>query len=251
MTCDDARPLLDAYIDTELDLASSLSIERHLSECAACSGVAGNLDRLRAELTPDVFNQLQPDDLARARASFLQLTGSLKHAPPLAKSRWTHFGAWAAAAAALAAVFVFFPRTPDAVDAVNRQLVDSHVRSLMAEHLVDVPSSDRHTVRPWFQGKLDFAPDVPNLESQGFPIVGGRLDVLNGKPAAAVVYKRRGHPINSWTARTGAADASPSFATLDGYQIAHWIAGGLEHWAASDLNRAELEVFTALLRHAN
>ena len=243
MICAEVRPLLDAYFDSELDLASSLKVEQHLSECAVCAGTISNLERLREELTPAVFNRSQEGDLDRLRASIRKATSSV----PNRRLRWNQLPAWAAVAAALVLVVVW-SRTPNPAANLNRELVDSHVRSLMADHLVDVPSSDRHTVKPWFQGKVEFAPDVPDLGDKGYELVGGRLDILNGRPTAAIVYKRRGHFINTWTSRTYASDAGASFSTVDGYQIAHWTASGLEHWAVSDMNRAELMVFVDAVR---
>jgi anti-sigma factor RsiW len=134
---------------------------------------------------------------------------------------------------------------------VAGEVLASHIRSLMPTHLVDVQSSDQHNVKPWFNGRIDFSPVVPRLDDQGFPLQGGRLDYIDGRPVAVVVYTRRQHVINvfSWPADSG-ADTRTSTATRHGYELVHWRADGIEHWVASDLNRAELELFTRLLRAA-
>ena len=244
MTCVEARPLLDAYFDSELDLSSSLNVERHLSECAMCSAVLRNLELLRKELTPDVFNQLSRADLQHLDRSIRKLTRS----GPAWKHAWNRPAIFAAVAAALVLAMFLPSRFHIPNGSLDRELVDSHVRSLMANHLVDVPSSDHHTVKPWFQGKVDFAPNVPDLADQGFTLIGGRLDIIDGRPTAAIVYKRRGHFVNLWTARAEGTGPSPVFSTVDGYQLAHWTTSGLERWVVSDLNRAELQTFIDLVR---
>ena len=241
--CVEVRPMLDAYFDSELDLASSLKVEKHLTECTPCAETIRNLERLREELTPAVFNQFQDGDLQRLRTSVRKATDSGTNR----RSRWNQYATWAAVAAALI-LAVYLPRTTNSAVGLNRELVDSHVRSLMADHLVDVPTSDRHTVKPWFQGKVDFAPDVPDLGDKGYELVGGRLDIVNGRPTAAIVYKRRSHFINSWTRKTDVSDASASFSTVDGYEVAHWSASGLERWAVSDINRSDLMAFVGLVQ---
>lgn len=122
-------------------------------------------------------------------------------------------------------------------------LVDTHVRSLMANHLTDVQSSDHHTVKPWFAGKVTFAPYVPELQPQGFPLVGGRVEFVNGRTAAALVYGRGLHTINLFIWPAGASDEGNRSATHGGYSLVHWTAHGLSYWAVSDAAPAELDAF--------
>ncbi|MFZ0711206.1 MAG: hypothetical protein WAM53_14300, partial [Terrimicrobiaceae bacterium] len=140
-------------------------------------------------------------------------------------------------------------RRPGADQFLATQLVASHVRSLMLSHLTVVASSDQHTVKPWFDGKLDFAPAVVDLASEGFPLVGGRLDHLESRPVAALVYQRRKHFINLfvWPVETAAAESGKTM-TRQGYQLLHWVDSGANYWAVSDVNGSELEAFKQLFQ---
>jgi anti-sigma factor RsiW len=136
-------------------------------------------------------------------------------------------------------------------DAIVSQVVANHVRSLLAAQLVDVVSSDQHTVKPWFDGKIDFAPEVRELSANGFPLVGGRLDYLEGKTVVALVYQRNKHPINLFiTPEPTSRSRSPTVITRRGYNVFSWINSGMKYWAVSDLNATELREFAELVRAA-
>ena len=128
------------------------------------------------------------------------------------------------------------------------ELVSSHVRSLQVDHLSDVVSSDQHTVKPWFHGKLDFAPPVVDLSSQEFPLVGGRLDYLDGRTVAVLVYRHKLHPINLYIWSSADSNLAPQMLTSHGYRLIHWAMGGMNYWVVSDLSINELELFVHTLR---
>lgn len=226
------EPLLHAQLDGELDVANSLQVEGHLAECAACAGRYGELEKLRAEILEAGLDWAGEADLARLR----RRVGRRRAVWPMQA---------AAAAALVVAAFLGGRMTRPSAD-VAREVIDDHVRSLMTQHLVDVPSSDRHTVKPWFQGKLDFSPPTPDLSAAGFELVGGRLDVVGGRPAAAIVYRRGQHVINLWAERGDAAGSAVG--AMDGYHVLSWRAGGMAFWAVSDVNAGELARFRDLVR---
>jgi anti-sigma factor RsiW len=161
--------------------------------------------------------------------------------------RWVTGGVWMSAAAALATSLVLVLSLPGPQDELTRELVAAHVRSLMPDHLTDVPSSDRHTVKPWFNGKVGLSPPVPNLADKGFPLIGGRLDYVDDHTAAALVYRRAQHIINLfvWTV-PGAPARTPVLSGRNGYHLIEWTAAGMRYAAVSDVALPELEDFQRL-----
>jgi anti-sigma factor RsiW len=174
-----------------------------------------------------------------------RLRRKLMPQPRLDRPRAALAGACAAAAVLLA--FVAGRSTAPISGGVAQDVVASHVRSLMANHLQDVASTDQHTVKPWFEGRLDFGPDVRDFAQDGFALVGGRLDYVDGRPAAALVYRHGGHVINvvEWPA-DGSASVPPRLSTQRGFQLFSWQRNGLSYWAVSDLNAADLQKFAQL-----
>jgi anti-sigma factor RsiW len=246
MTCDIARRFLDAYVDRELDAANTLNMEEHLASCDACAQLRANREALRSVIATEGPRYRAPEALrARIQADLRQSAG--RAAPP-AKMRAFDWK-WGAIAALVlvTALALWQARSRNGEQMLIADLVSDHVRSLMANHLVDEPSSDQHAVKPWFAGKLDFSPTVKNLDSQGFPLAGGRLDYLNGRAVAAIVYRRRQHIINVfvWPSTQDAAGGFRT-ASTNGFNAVHWTSGGLSYWAVSDLNSQELEQFARL-----
>ena len=238
------RELLHAYVDGELDLANARQTERHLESCPDCRGAEKAIHELRSALASKTTAYRAPAHLRRnVRAALRREAKSTRQ--PL--SPWLMF-ATGAAFAALILGFVLFQTTRTARnDAIVDQVVANHVRSLLAAQLVDVVSSNQHTVKPWFDGKIDFAPEVHDLSANGFPLVGGRLDYLDGKTVAALVYQRNKHPINLFVMPAAISQTtSLTVITRRGYNILAWTNNGMKYWAVSDLNQAELREFAKL-----
>jgi len=240
MSCGDrVSRHLEAYFDGELDLVRSLEMERHLSECEACSATLRSHRALRSALAHPSLYHAGPNGLeSRVRT---ELRKPSKDTKSVARVGWR----WRAIAASLPVIatvawaLVAIPRAPSDEQLVSQEVVSAHVRSLMAEHLTDVASSDRHTVKPWFNGKLDFSPEVKDLAGDGYPLVGGRLDYIGGRGAVALVYRRGNHPINVfiWPETDAGGDGEGS---VRGYNVVRWRRAGMRYWAVSDLNLPEL-----------
>jgi anti-sigma factor RsiW len=242
MSCEQVKRDLDAYVDRELDIASANVMRGHIGDCAACRQLVTEREAL-GRLVRAVPSYAAPDRL-RARV----LSG-----PTRSKST-RRVLTWAAAATLVVSVgsgIGLLRSAGTRGDVLADAVVDSHVRSLMADHLFDVQSTDEHTVKPWFLGKLDFSPPVPDFTSIGFPLVGGRLDYVGGRAAAALVYKRRQHTINVFVFPERNEGSTPAFIrSIRGFHIHHWTAGGMSFWAVSDLNDAELTTFCEALERS-
>jgi anti-sigma factor RsiW len=248
MTCRDVLPLLNPYSDGELDLVRHVEIENHLTECAECAKQEENLRSLRAALSsPSLYYQAPTALHAR-----IQLP-----TPTVRFGRRRSLALQAAIAAGIlllfgtgAAIGVLWSRTgASADDRLADWVVASHARSLQVEHLNDVASSDQHTVKPWFRGKVNFSPQVLDLTPQGFALSGGRLDYLTDRPVAALVYHRRSHAINlfTWPA-VDDEDKAVGGLSRQGFHIRHWQRSGMTYWAISDLNDQELDEFVRLFQ---
>jgi anti-sigma factor RsiW len=267
MNCEEATKLMDGYLDGELDPITSQTIEQHLRECRKCEQAYkahGLLVRAIGDATPyykapaELRERIQ-SSLRREVAEQANGSGNIpRDARPLIAKKQPEqqsilFGTswnWLALAAAIvfAAIIAWnvLPRLqrPGNDQFLATQLIASHVRSLMANHLTDVASSDQHTVKPWLDTKLDFAPAVPDLSSEGFPLLGGRLDYLDNRPVAALIYQRRKHFINLFVWPAGRDETrTPKTITRQGYQLLHWADSDFNYWAVSDVNEADLQAF--------
>ncbi len=243
MICADVERDLDPYIDGELSPELAAAIRGHLDTCAACRQRVAERQALRRAVR-SVPYRTAPDRLRARVAGQARRTHTMRH-----------LLTWAAAAVLVFAVggggFALMRSTGGRAgtsDAIVADVVNAHVRSLQAQHLFDVESTDQHTVKPWFLGKLDFAPPVADLASIGFPLLGGRLDYLSDRTVAALVYERRKHTINVFV--WPASDATPGDTAqlVRGFHVHHWIRNGMSFWAVSDLNDAELSQFTEALK---
>lgn len=243
MTCDEIVRRLDAFIDDELDADLARAVRDHVSVCRVC--------RRRVEEREALSRLLRSAPYYPAPAG-LHARVSARATRAASMHRMLTWAAAAVLVLSLGGGVVFVRSGATREDTTVANLVDSHVRSLMADHVFDVRSTDQHTVKPWFLGKLDFAPPVVDPAAAGFPLVGGRLDYVGGRPAAALVYERRKHIINVFVVPAETkADAAPAVESLRGFHVHHWIRNGMSFWAVSDLNDAELTEFVGLVQAAS
>jgi anti-sigma factor RsiW len=246
LDCREIDRLIDAAIDEELDAFGRMSFDAHLAGCPRCAALLAARQALSDQVRRHTDRFPAPDHL-RARL----LAALPDEANPVvslsARRRWLTGGAWASSFAALAASLVLFLSAPQGQDELMRDLVSAHIRSLMPEHLTDVVSTDQHTVKPWFDGRLALSPPVPNLAEDGFPLIGGRLDYVDQHTAAVLVYRRSKHIINLfvWSV-PGSPDRALHGDSRNGYSVVEWTADGIAYAAVSDVNRADLDAFRRL-----
>lgn len=234
MMCDDVAREVEAYVDREGDADSIAAIRSHVSACASCRQRVAERETL-GRLVRSVPYRMAPDRL-RAR-----VVAQVERRRPL-----YHLLTRTAAAVLIVMVgagIMFVRSATIQSDALVEDLVDSHVRSLLAEHLFDVQSTDQHTVKPWFLGKIDFSPPVIDLAPAGFPLVGGRLDYVSGQPVAALVFQRQKHTINVFVWPASNQGSGPRERTIRGFNVRHWVRNGMSFWAVSDVNDADLNEF--------
>ena len=263
MKCDDSRIYLSAYLDDELDVAESIRVQKHLAECRECREAQDQQLALRSALRdPELHAHASADFSKRLQASLRRAAKEEAQSRRPAWTDWLRVGSlrigylgWVPAAAALVivttvgALFVMNGMRSSHDQVIASAVLAGHIRSLQAGHLMDVPSSDRHTVKPWFQGKLDFSPPVPDLSEMGWTLIGGRLDYVDGRPVAALIYQRRMHNINVFVwPNHDSADSTIKEEDAQGYQILHWNGAEMTYWVVSDLNREELLDLARALR---
>jgi anti-sigma factor RsiW len=238
--CPDQELLLGGLVDNELDAANVAMVEAHVSRCEGCREELERLQALRGLLRRDGVRHSAPPELSR-RISALPELARPKAANDNRLLRWLGPGLAGALAASLAMV-AFIP--PGEQSIVDQEIVSSHVRSLQPGHLTDVQTTNQHIVKPWFNGRIDFSPPVPELADAGFPLAGGRLDSIDGKTVAAIVYHRRLHTVNLfvWPAK----DAANRSFVKDGFAVTEWSRNGLRYAAVSDIPPAELQQFHKL-----
>lgn len=270
MTCLRTRQMLDAWLDGELDAGTSVALAQHAAGCAECGALRNTREDLRGALraaprhaAPLSLRRAVGAGFEAARRPVPQRFVPQWLVPQWLVSRAPRMLAWwqalllAGATGALAVLGTAFvlvgPGREEAATSLREQMVARHVAALASNHLIDVASSDRHVVKPWFQGKVDFAPQVRDLSAQGFALEGARLDQVGGRTAVAVVYRIREHPINLfvWRRADGRADgrdAALDLAIVRGFSVAAWSAGGLDYAAVSDADAGELRRFAGELQ---
>ena len=247
MTCRETKNLLTAYVDGELDSAGSLSIESHVQGCALCLAELENLHALSSAIQNGGLRFKAPHRLKK------NIAAAIRAEHPKAARTFSGWR-WASALAAVVLIVAVWTAairwsTSSEETLLVNDIVSSHVRSTMANHITDVASSDSHTVKPWFAGKLDYSPPAKDLTEQGFRLVGGRLDYIDNRPVAALVYQRSQHLINLfvWPSTNSGIKAEDEL-TRQGYNLIHWTKSGMTYWLVSELNLTELRDCARLLR---
>lgn len=242
MTCVDVERELDSYIDRELDQDSETVLRQHLRVCAACRRRVGDRESIGALVRTTAYHAA-PDRLRAGLIARSERSRSMQR-----------FVVWPVAAILALSIgggvtwLTTRQGSATSADIMAEAVVDGHVRSLLADHLLDVASTDQHTVKPWFLGKIDFAPPVSDLASEGYPLIGGRLEYLSGQPAAALVYQRRNHTINVFIRPASVTAGTVASRSIRGFHVREWSRDGMSFWAVSDLNDAELSAFVRALQ---
>ena len=261
--CQPTRATLSAYVDGELPPDDAAALADHLTTCTNCSAeyqtvldtIALTRSQLERFTAPDVLR-------ARIRAAITttppeQEAGPERHTPRRDERGWSRWArpvllaAGLVLAAALGSGTTLVVRRQTEPPSIAAQVLSSHLRSLMPNHLTDVASNDQHNVKPWFNGRLDYSPAVPRFDDQGYPLLGGRVDYVGGRPVAVVVYGRRQHLINVFSWPAAGADAPLSATASNGYTMYRWRSGGIEHWVVSDVNAAELKTFAGMIQRGS
>jgi len=249
MNCAHARQVLDAYVDGELDTATTAQLTAHLASCPACAAVHAGRGALRSRVRAGAPRYAAPAAL-RARVGAFNGSGSAGGRRRAAQPGWLMAGTLAGAAAVAGLVAGLWLAQPASDGVLHDDVVASHVASLAdARRLTAIASDDRHAIKPWFQGKVDFTPAVRNLSDDGFTLLGARLDHVGGRQAAALVYRIRNHVINVFVWRADdAREAAPVTAVARGFAVTGWVDGGLHYAAISDVDPRELDRLARLLR---
>ncbi|MFZ1104356.1 MAG: anti-sigma factor [Hyphomicrobiaceae bacterium] len=256
MRCDRARELVGAYVDGELRGDDRASVAAHIESCADCRELIGDIKRTSKAIA-ELGRESAPAALASRIRSHLASAADeevgKRLVPRLVPGRlpsrvWREAAALAACSALSVLLTWWVVTSTGQVGQLERQVVEAHVRSLLQDSPIQVASSDSHTVKPWFAGRVDFAPDVKDLTAEGFPLLGGRLDYVHDRRVGALVYRRRLHVVNvfMWAA-PGNEEVAPTLATKNGYNLLTWTKGGITYWAVSDLDASELKRLQGLL----
>jgi anti-sigma factor RsiW len=248
--CQRVQILMDGYLDRELELTSQLAVEEHLANCPACLAISQRQQALSTALRAETgYHRARPSLIADIHSSLDKIDvayGTKRRQVP----RWLSLAASVVFAVLLGSGITYWLAGPSPDELLIQEVIASHVRAQMvAGRTTDVSSSDSHTVKPWFNGKLDFAPPVLDLTTQGFPLVGGRLDYLTNRPVAALVYRHRQHLIHLfvWPA-LDRPNLTARTLTRQGYQLVYWSDAAMHYWVISDLNSDALKTFSELIQ---
>ena len=240
MKCDEAEVLLHALIDGELDAGHAREVEEHVATCPHCAVALRDYREMSKAVAEAGVRYKAPLELRKRIEAALPQPRQV----PSRRAVLRGFAMGSAVSALAATGLVAIVLRNDDVERIQSEVVSAHLRSLQANHLTDVISTDQHTVKPWFNGRIDVAPPVVDLGAQGFALIGGRLDYIDGRPVGAVIYRRRQHVINLFvTQGTGTESRAATMESMQGYNIRRWTDRGLDYWAVSDIAREELANF--------
>jgi anti-sigma factor RsiW len=247
MDCQQSQDLMSAAQDAELNPADQCRLLTHLDECADCRAALADIEALHGRIAAQATVYTAPPHLRHRVQTALRTEASQRPARRFAASwpwAWINLGLATAATTAFAVTLALYLSQPSGNELAERELVASHFRALMPDHLADVVSTDQHTVKPWFAGKLDFSPPVYDLAPQGYTLVGGRLDYLQQRPVAALAYRHRQHIMNLYVWPTPSQrDQAPHASERQGFHLLRWSQGGMAFSAVSDMNPQDLADF--------
>jgi anti-sigma factor RsiW len=239
LNCNDCADWLHPYLDNELETEMAVRVNMHIAKCASCKARFAELQTLRDGIRQHAPYYPAPELIQQRIMSQIN-----RQKPAFSSRQWL---APAFSATALAASIMLYLAMPSSQDMLMEEVVSSHVRSLQEQHLMDVASTDKHTVKPWFNGKIDFAPPVYDFAEQGYPLIGGRLDYIRHQNVAALSYHRNKHVINLFVIPNNAADAEIHAASKRGFNIVSWQKNNMAFEAVSDLNGQELQAFAQMI----
>ncbi len=259
MDCKQSQELLSAYVDAELDAASAMALAVHVEDCPACRAALEQLQALKTQVAQQATRHAAPEHLQHRIRTALAAEQPQRArqsrragAPQGRKSAWNwawiNLGLTGLSTTAFAVTLALYLGQPSGSELLEQELVASHFRALMPDHLSDVASTDQHTVKPWFAGRLDYSPPVYDLAQQGFALIGGRLDYVHQRTVAALAYRHKQHIIDLYVWPVQAADAAPRGSSRQGFQLLGWRQNGMQFQAVSDMNGQDLATFAGQLR---
>jgi anti-sigma factor RsiW len=249
MKCTSPEHLLELFLDGELAAQESVEMREHLDGCSACNNQYRRLEHISSDMRMRVGHYAPPAGLERRVRAALRQAAREERQPSWLLRNWMTVAASVLLFVSIAwNVALLRPHT-SARDLLAQEVLSSHLRSMIGTHLVDIPSSDQHTVKPWFNGKLNFSPDVKDFARQGFPLIGGRIEYFDDKPVAALIYQRRKHLINLFLwPESSSSSSGYSEMSKRGYNLVSWTQNGMTFWLVSDVQTSELEQFAQLYK---
>jgi anti-sigma factor RsiW len=251
MDCKQSQEWMSASLDGELGSADHQRLLTHLDGCADCRATLAGMEALQGRIAAQATTYTAPPHLRHRIHTALQAERAPQPQRRGAAWRWAwiNLGLAAMATTAFAVTLALYLGLPSGNELAERELVASHFRALMPDHLADVASTDQHTVKPWFAGKLDFSPPVYDLAAQGYTLIGGRLDYLQQRPVAALAYRHRQHIMNLYVwPSTSPRDQAPQASERHGFHLLRWSQDGMMFSAVSDMNPQDLADFARQFR---